>query len=39
MKMAVENAKKLVREDEGLHVDENIIDIPTMFDGSCNNRG
>ena len=39
MKMVVENAKKLVGEDEGLHVDENIIDIPTMFDGSWNNRG
>ena len=39
MKIAVENAKKLVREDEGLHIDENIIDIPTMFDGSWNSRG
>ena len=39
MKIAVENAKKLVREDEELHVDENIIDIPTMFDGSWNSRG
>ena len=39
MKIAVENAKKLVREDEELHVDENITDIPTMFDGSWNSRG
>ena len=36
---AAENAKKLVREDEGLHTYENIIDIPTMFDGSRNSRG
>ena len=39
MKTAAENVKKLVREDEGLHIDENIIDIPTMFDGSWNSRG
>ena len=39
IKMTAENAKKLVRENEGLHIDENIIDIPTMFDGSWNSRG
>ena len=39
MKTAAENVKKLVREDEGLHIDENIIDIPTIFDCSRNSRG
>ena len=39
MKMAAENTKKLVQEDEGLHIDENIVDIPTMFDDSWNSRG
>ena len=38
MKMAVENAKKLAREDEGLHIDENIIDVLTIFDGLWNSR-
>ena len=38
MKMDLENTKKLVREDERLHIDENIIDIPTMFDGLRNSR-
>ena len=33
MKITVENLEKLVWEDEGLHIDENVIDIPTMFDG------
>ena len=37
--MAAENRKKLVREDEGLHIDENIVDFPTLFDGSWNSRG
>ena len=36
MKMTVENAKELVQEDEGLHINGNIKDIPTMFDGSWN---
>ena len=36
--MATENPKKLVREDEGLHIDENIVDFPTLFDGSWNSR-
>ena len=39
MKMDIENAKILVREDEVLHIDENIKDIPTMSDGSWNSRG
>ena len=39
IKMAAENAKKLVREDKRLHIGENIIDIPTIFDGSWDSRG
>ena len=36
--MSVENGKKLVQEDDGIHIDENIIDILTIFDGSRNSR-
>ena len=38
MKMAVENAEKFVRKDKGLHINENLIHNPTMFDGSCSSR-
>ena len=37
MKMVIENAKKW--GDEGLHINENIIDIPAMFDGLWNSHG
>ena len=36
--MAVENSNKLVREDEELHIDENIMDFLTIFDGPRNSR-
>ena len=39
IKMARENVKKLVREVKGLHIDENIVDTPTMIDGVWNSRG
>lgn len=31
--------KQIVREDKGLHIYENIIDIPTFFDSLWNNCG
>ena len=39
MKMARENVKKLVREVKGLHINENIVDTPTMIDSMWNSRG
>ena len=36
--MAIQNVNKFVRRGKGLHINENLIYIPTMFDGSCNSR-